>query len=50
MFLVIIDEKRKGNRMHITRRQFFKLGAAGLGSSSLALLGFSPAEALAEVR
>lgn len=36
--------------MHITRRQFFKLGAAGLGSSSLAMLGFSPAEALAEVR
>jgi formate dehydrogenase major subunit len=36
--------------MHITRRQFFKVGAAGLGSSSLAMLGFSPAEALAEVR
>lgn len=36
--------------MHITRRQFFRLSAAGAGSSSLALLGFSPAEALAEVR
>lgn len=36
--------------MHITRRQFFRLSAAGAGSSSLAMLGFSPAEALAEVR
>jgi formate dehydrogenase major subunit len=36
--------------MHVTRRQFFKLSAASLGGSTLAALGFSPAEALAEVR
>jgi len=34
----------------VTRRQFLKLSAAGLGASSLAVLGFSPSEALAEVR
>jgi formate dehydrogenase major subunit len=34
----------------VTRRQFLKLSAAGLGASSLAALGFSPSEALAEVR
>lgn len=34
----------------ITRRQFLKLGGAGLGASSLAALGFSPGAALAEVR
>ena len=34
----------------VTRRQFFKISAAGLGASSLAVLGFSPSEALAEVR
>lgn len=36
--------------MQVTRRQFFKLSAASLGGSSLAALGFSPGEALAEVR
>jgi formate dehydrogenase major subunit len=36
--------------MHVSRRQFFKLSAASLGSSSLAALGFSPGDALAEVR
>ena len=36
--------------MQVTRRQFFKLGAATLGGSTLAVLGFSPKEALAEVR
>lgn len=36
--------------MQITRRQFFKLSAAALGSSSIAVMGFMPAEALAEVR
>lgn len=36
--------------MQITRRQFFRLSAATLGSSSLAVMGFSPKEALAEVR
>ncbi len=34
----------------ISRRQFLKLGAAGLGASSIAVLGFSPAAALAEAR
>ena len=34
----------------LTRRQFFKVCAAGMGTSSLALLGFAPGPALAEVR
>ena len=34
----------------ISRRQFFKACAAGLGGSSLALLGFSPQPVLAETR
>lgn len=36
--------------MQVTRRQFFKVCAAGVGSSSFAMLGFMPTEALAEVR
>ena len=36
--------------MDMNRRQFFKAAAAGLGGSSLALLGFSPELVLAEVR
>ena len=36
--------------MQVTRRQFFKICAAGVSSSSLAVLGFSPTDALAEVR
>ncbi len=36
--------------MQVTRRQFFKICAGALGSSSLAMLGFSPDQALAEVR
>lgn len=36
--------------MQINRRQFFKLSAATLGSSSIAVMGFMPTEALAEVR
>lgn len=36
--------------MQVTRRQFFKICAAGVGSSSLVALGFAPGEALAEVR
>ena len=36
--------------MHVTRRQFFKVCAGGLGTSSIAALGFSPGDALAEVR
>jgi len=36
--------------MDMTRRQFFKVCAAGLGSSSLAMLGFSPQPVLAETR
>jgi formate dehydrogenase major subunit len=36
--------------INVTRRQFLKITAAGLGSSSLALLGFSPEPALAELR
>ncbi len=36
--------------MQVNRRQFFKICAAGVGGSSLAIMGFSPAVALAEVR
>jgi formate dehydrogenase major subunit len=36
--------------MQVTRRQFFKFCASGLGGSSVAMLGFSPGDALAEVR
>ncbi len=36
--------------MKVTRRQFVKYSAGGLGASSIAALGFSPARALAEVR
>ena len=36
--------------MQVTRRQFFKVCGAGLSGSSIALMGFSPTPALAEVR
>jgi formate dehydrogenase major subunit len=36
--------------MQVTRRTFFKVCASGLGGSSVAMLGFSPGDALAEVR
>jgi formate dehydrogenase major subunit len=36
--------------MKMTRRQFFRISSAGLGGSSIALMGFSPETALAEVR
>lgn len=34
----------------VSRRQFFRVTGASLASSSMALMGFSPCEALAEVR
>jgi formate dehydrogenase major subunit len=34
----------------LSRRQFFKVCAAGMGTSSLGVLGFAPSAALAEVR
>lgn len=36
--------------MQVSRRQFFKICGIGLGGSSIATMGFSPAPALAEVR
>ncbi len=36
--------------MDVTRRQFVKYAAGGLGATSLGALGFSPRRALAEVR
>ena len=36
--------------MNVTRRQFFRVCAAGLGGSSITMMGFSPTAALAEVR
>lgn len=41
---------RGGNDVQVTRRQFFKICSAGLGGSSIAMLGYSPTAALAEVR
>jgi formate dehydrogenase major subunit len=36
--------------MQVSRRQFFRISSAGLGGSAIALMGFSPTAALAEVR
>jgi len=36
--------------LRLTRRQFFKVCATGMGGSSLVALGFAPTAALAEVR
>jgi formate dehydrogenase major subunit len=36
--------------MDMNRRQFFRVCAGGLGASSLAVLGFSPQDVLAQVR
>ena len=36
--------------MNVTRRQFFRVCTAGIGGSSIAMMGFSPAAALAEAR
>jgi formate dehydrogenase major subunit len=36
--------------MEVSRRQFLKLFGIGLGGSSIAMMGFSPAPVLAEVR
>ena len=36
--------------LSVSRRQFLKLSAAGLSASSLAILGFSPNQVLAEAR
>ncbi|MCM3360335.1 formate dehydrogenase, partial [Psychrobacillus sp. MER TA 171] len=36
--------------LQMSRRQFLKVTATSLAGSSLALMGFSPSEALAEVR
>ena len=36
--------------MNVTRRSFLKVCTAGVGGSSLVLMGFSPTDALAEVR
>jgi formate dehydrogenase major subunit len=36
--------------MSFSRRQFFKLSASGIGATSLAALGFTPEQVLADVR
>jgi formate dehydrogenase major subunit len=36
--------------MHVSRRQFLKLSAAGVGATSLTALGFAPDRVLADVR
>jgi formate dehydrogenase major subunit len=36
--------------MQVTRRQFFKICSTGMASTSIALMGFSPTQALAETR
>src|SRR5882724_151606 len=42
--------ERRGQSMDMNRRQFFRVSAAGLAGSSLAVLGFSPTAVLAETR
>ena len=49
MFARNIDT-RGGGQMDMSRRQFFKVCGAGLASSSLAMMGYSPQPVLAEVR
>ncbi len=36
--------------VRVSRRQFLKLGAAGLGASSMAMMGFAPEPAVASIR
>ncbi len=36
--------------LQVTRRQFFKLGAAGMATSSMAMMGFAPDAAQASIR
>lgn len=36
--------------MNVTRRQFFKITAGGIGATGLAVMGMAPNEAFAEVR
>lgn len=36
--------------LRVTRRQFFKLGATGLATSSMAMMGFAPEPAVASIR
>ncbi len=36
--------------VRVSRRSFLKLGAAGLGASSMAMMGFAPEQALASIR
>ncbi|PMR75740.1 sulfate ABC transporter substrate-binding protein [Billgrantia endophytica] len=36
--------------LRVTRRQFFKLGAAGMATSSMAMMGFAPEPTVASIR
>ena len=36
--------------LRVSRRQFFKLGAAGMATSSMAMMGFAPDPAIASIR
>ncbi len=36
--------------LKVTRRQFFKLGAVGMATSSMAMMGFAPEPAIASIR
>ena len=36
--------------VRVSRRQFLKFGAAGVGASSMAMMGFAPDEAFASIR
>jgi formate dehydrogenase-N alpha subunit len=44
------NKEKSGTGLRVSRRQFFKISAAGLGGSGLAVLGASPELARAEVR
>jgi hypothetical protein len=44
------NQIKRRSQMQVSRRQFFKICGAGMSGSSIALMGFSPTSALAEVR
>jgi len=48
--LLLLFFLAEAHTMHVTRRQFVKYAAGGLGATSLVALGFSPKRTLAEVR
>src|SRR5476649_142656 len=46
----MVIKKNPDAGLKVNRRQFFKISAAGLGTTSLIIMGLAPTEARAEVR